>query len=60
MMDDLDRLLMEQADEYVKEDRQEEAISITPWESSLSSLVWGFLLISFHVNVFGFPPEFVI
>ena len=60
MMDDLDRLLMEQADEYVKEDRQEEAISITPWESSLSSLVWGFLLISFHVNFFGFPPEFVI
>jgi hypothetical protein len=59
-MDELDRILMEQADEFVKEDKHQEATAISPWESSISSILWGYLLISFHINLFGFPPEFAV
>ncbi|MCI8513968.1 MAG: hypothetical protein HFI93_04975 [Lachnospiraceae bacterium] len=59
-MDEMDRILVEQAEAFVQEDKREEALGISPWESSISSILWGVLLISFHINLFGFPPEFVV
>lgn len=59
-MDHMDRILTEQAEAFVLEDKREDAAGISPWESSITSILWGFLLISFHINLFGFPPEFAV
>lgn len=57
--DELDRILMKQADEFAATESLSATISVNPWAGSIGYLVWGFLLLSFHVNFFGFPPEFV-
>lgn len=59
-MDRMDRILTEQAESFVLEDQREDAAKVSPWESSITSILWGFLLISFHINLFGFPPEFAV